>query len=286
VSIVCLTLAVAIELNRENPLVDVYWLTSREVVHFAAALLMFRLALSEQSSVASNLFQVMGLQNDQLATLYIIMILASVAAGFICANVLEPGREPVIHAVALGLLFIGSYLDSFVTNVTRPPQMYLSQAMIAAAGALFLPSAMAAGLTSALKKGPNYILSFFVVFLVTQNIGGLLGSAVLQTFATLREQFHSNVLAERITLANPFVVQRVAQLTGVYGHMLLDNRLLSAEGLAMLTTQVTREATILAYGDAFLLIAVGSLLALVALLVHMAFLYLRRPSIAAAPVPD
>src|SRR5262249_8102129 len=144
--------------NRDSPLIDVHWLASREVVHFAAALLTFRLALSEQSSVASNLFQVMGLQNDQLATLYIIMMLASIGAGFICANVLEPGREPAIHAVALGLLVIGSFLDSFVTNLTRPEQMYLSQAMIAAAGVLFLPPAMAAGLTSALKKGSNYIL--------------------------------------------------------------------------------------------------------------------------------
>jgi hypothetical protein len=144
---------------------------------------------------------------------------------------------------------------------------------------------MAAGLASALKKGPNYILSFFVAFLVTQNIGGLLGSAVLQTFVILREKFHSNALVEHITLMNPLVAQRVSQLTGVYGHVLVDTRLLSAEGLASLGTQVTREATILAYGDAFLLIAIGSFLALLALLAHMAILHLRRSSTIAVPVP-
>jgi hypothetical protein len=53
----------------------------------------------------------------------------------------------------------------------------------------------------------------------------------------------------------------------------------------MLGTPVTREATILAYVDAFLLIAAGSFLALIALLVHMAVLHLRRSSTIAVPVP-
>ena len=66
--------------------------------------------------------------------------------------------------------------------------MYLSQALIAFAGALFLPPAMAAGLMMALKKGPNYILSFVIVFLTTQSIGGVLGSAIFGSFITLRRR--------------------------------------------------------------------------------------------------
>ncbi|MGI6851138.1 MFS transporter [Mesorhizobium sp. 1B3] len=279
VSIVCVTLAVAVELNRKSPLLDIRWLASREIVHFAAALLTFRIVLSEQSSVAANFFQALGLMNDQLSMLYMIMIVASLAGGLICAAVLKPGREPALHAVALCLLVMGSWLDSQATNLTRPPQMYASQAMIAMAAALFLPPAMAAGLASALKRGPNYILSFFVVFLVTQNIGALLGSAVLQTFVTLREKFHSNLLVEHITLADPLVVQRIGQLSGAYSGTLTDKALLRAEGLAILGKRATQEATILAYNDAFLLVAVLSFLALVALLLHMAAMwYFRTPA--------
>ena len=79
-------------------------------------------------------------------------------------------------------------MDSRATNLTRPGEMYLSQAMIAFAGALFLPPAMASGLMSALKKGPNYILSFVIVFLTTQSLGGLLGSAVFGTFMTMARE--------------------------------------------------------------------------------------------------
>lgn len=270
VAVICVTLAMVIELNRKSPLIDIRWLASRDIVHFAAALLTFRIVLSEQSSVASSFFQAVGLMNEQLRVLYIIMILASIFGGLICAVVLKPGREPAIHAVALCLLVVGSWLDSFATNLTRPPQMYLSQAMIAMAAALFVPSAMAAGMTSALKKGPTYILSFYVVFLVTQNIGALLGSAVLQTFVTLREKFHSSLLVEHITLADPLVVQRIGRLSGAYSGTLADKTLLGAEGLAVLGRQATQEATILAYNDAFLLVAVLAFLALIALLLHIA----------------
>ncbi|MDH6231179.1 MFS family permease [Mesorhizobium soli] len=273
-SIVCLTIAAVIELNRQTPLIDIRWLASPEIVHFTAALLTFRMVLSEQSSVSTGLFQALGLQNQQMAMLYWIIIGSSVVAGFACALVLKPGREPAIHAVALGLLMVGAYMDSHSTNLTRPAQMYLSQAMIAMAGALFLPTAMAAGLTNAFKKGPNYILSFIIVFLTTQSIGGLLGSAVFTSFVTLREKYHSNILVERINLGDPLVAQRVAQLAGAYGKVLTDKTLLNAEGLALLNQQATREANVLAYNDAFLMISIISFIALVALLIHMAAIHL------------
>lgn len=282
VSIVCVTTAAMIELNREQPLLDIRWLASKEVVHFTAALLVFRLVLSEQSTVSTGFFQVLGLQNDQMATLYWIIIAASIAGGLACAAAMKPGREPLIHVVALCLLIAGALMDSRSTSLTRPPDMYLSQAMIAVASALFLPPALASGLMSALKKGPNYILSFIIVFLTTQSIGGFLGSAILSSFVTLREKFHSNMLVEHITLADPLVAQRVAQLSGAYGNVLTDKTLVKAEGLALLSQQATREANVLAYNDAFLLVAAIAFVALVALLIHIAAIEFRRISLAAA----
>ncbi|PSH69958.1 MFS transporter [Phyllobacterium brassicacearum] len=270
VAVVTVTSAVVIELNREKPLLDIRWIASKEVLHFAGTILLFRLAVSEQSSVASNFFQNLGLQNDQLSLVYIVSILSMIAACFCCAAVMKIERVPAIHATALILLIIGSYMDSQSTNLTRPINMYVSQAFIAAATALFLPPAMSVGLMSALKRGPNYILSFIIVFLSTQSLGGLLGQAAFGSFITIREKFHSNILAEHITMSDPLVVQRAAQLANAYGRVIGDKALLNAEGAALLSQQVTREANILAYNDAFLLIAGTSLCALIALLLHVA----------------
>lgn len=115
------------------------------------------------------------------------------------------------------------------------------------------------------------------MFLFTQSIGGLLGSAIFGTFITLRTSFHYNLLAEHFSLADPLVAQRVAQLGGAYGRVLTDAALTRAEGVALLAQQATREATVLAYNDAFLLISAIAGLALAGVLVHVLALRLRTP---------
>ncbi|MEI2297481.1 MFS transporter [Ensifer sp. MJa1] len=271
VSIAALTTVVLIELNRAVPLIDVRWLASKEIVHFTAVLLIFRLVASEQSAIATNFYQQLGLQFEQVATLYWIILVAAIAGGLLCAVLMNPQHSERVHILALGLLASGAYMDSQATSMTRPEQMYLSQAMIAAGTALFLPPAMARGFKAALTKGPSYILSFFVVFLFTQNIGSLFGTAAFGTFVTIREKFHSNILAEQIVLSNPLVAQRVNQLAATYGKLLGDKTQLNGEGAVLLSQQVTREAYILAYNDAFLLDAAIASCALAGLILHMSY---------------
>lgn len=276
VMIGALTIAAVLELNREKPLVDLRWLVSREVLHVGAVLVLFRLMLAEQTAVAGNFFQITGLQNDQLTGLYGFVALATVAGGLACAVVMKPGREPGIHMVALLFIGAGAFLDSHATNLTRPEQMYWSQAMIAVGGSLFMPPAVASGFTMALRKGPQYILSFIVVFLVTQSLGGLAGSALFGSFITLREKFHSNMLAQSMTLADPLVATRVSQLSAAYGRTITDPAVLKAEGISLLGQQVTREANVLAHNDAFLVIALLAVAAAAALAIHMLYVRIRE----------
>jgi hypothetical protein len=71
----------------------------------------------------------------------------------------------------------------------------------------------------------------------------------------LREKFHSNQLAQSLTLSDPAVALRVQQLSGAYGHTILDPDRRNAEGLRLLTQQVSQQAHVLAYNDVFLLIS-------------------------------
>ncbi|OWZ93419.1 MFS transporter [Sinorhizobium sp. LM21] len=285
VSIATLTTAVLIELYRPVPLIDVRWIASKEIVHFAAVLLIFRLVASEQSTVAANFYQQLGLQFEQVATLYWIILAAAIGGGLLCAALMNPEHADRVHILALGLLAAGAYMDSQATSLTRPEQMYLSQAMIASGTALFLPPAMARGFKAALAKGPSYILSFIVIFLFTQSIGSLIGSAAFGTFVTIREKFHSNLLAEQIVLSNPLVAQRVNQLSAAYAKVMGDKTLLGGEGAVLLSQQVTREAYILAYNDAFLLASAVALFALAGLLLHISHNWLRQRLSAPAPMP-
>jgi len=94
------------------------------------------------------------------------------------------------------------------------------------------------------------------VFLATQNLGGLIGTALFGTLQTIREKYHSNILVQQVMLDNPTDAARLSasgqQLNGVIG----DPALRAAEGAVLVGQRVTREANILAYNDVFLVIAI------------------------------
>jgi hypothetical protein len=260
-----------IELNRKTHLVDIRWVTSQEILHFTGALLVFRVALSEQSSGAVAFLRNLGMLNEQIAGIYWVIIIAAVISGALCALIMKPGREPMIHAGALLLLAVGAYMDSQSTILTRPEQMYASQLLVSFASGLFLPPALAIGMGAALKRGPSYILSFLIVFLVTQKVGGYLGSALYGTFVTWREQFHSVRLVSDLASTDPQVAQRLRQLGGAYARVLTDPTQQTTQGAVLLARQVQQQAYALAYNDSFLLTTYMALLALACLLIHVAW---------------
>ncbi|MGV1751672.1 MFS transporter [Agrobacterium sp. CG674] len=274
-SIGLLALMVMIELPRKNPMLDLRWIFSRTNLHLIAVLLIYRAVSSEQSSTAVSLYQQLGLLNEQTTELYALIILATVLGGAFCALLMLTKYVDTAHVIALTLIAAGAFMDSGLTNVVRPEQMYLSQAMIAFGAAMFLPPVMAKGFGAALAKGPPYLVNFITIFLFTQITGSMLTTGILGSFVTLREKFHSNILVESILLQNPQVVQRITQLSGGYAHVITDPALLKAEGLSLLGQQVTREAYILAYNDTFLLISVCAAAALVMLLLHLAWLRIK-----------
>ncbi|MGL4285304.1 MAG: MFS transporter [Phreatobacter sp.] len=269
VGIAALALLAAVELNRANPIVDLRWLASREMLAFTGALMLFRVLLSEQSVGAVGLFNTLGLQNDQMIPLFWVAAVATVAGYAFTSLVVQPARVRMLHLAALTLIAAAAWMDAQATSLTRPEQFYLSQAMMAFAGAIFLAPSMVAGLVKALQRGPTYILSFLAVFLGSQTIGGLLGSAILGTFVTIREKFHSNILSGALTLTDPVVAQRVQTYGSVYSKVLQDGALRDAQGVAALGRLATQEANVLAYNDLFLLVFAMALFGIVALVSHI-----------------
>ena len=269
IGFLCLTALV--EVGRSNPMLDFGWIFSRENLHLAGVLLVFRAVSSEQSSTAVSLYQQLGLLNDQQFVLWSVVLLASVCGALLCMLLMTSRYVETAHVIALALIAGGAFLDSQSSNLTRPEQMYLSQGMIAFGAAMFLPPVMAKGFGGALKKGLTYVVNFIAIFLVTQITGSVVMSAAIGSFITIREKFHSSVLVDNILLTDPQVAERVSQLSGAYRKVITDPALLHAEGLTLLARQVTREAYVLAYNDTFLLISVVTAAALAALLVHLAW---------------
>lgn len=255
-AIILLTAAFLVEYNRTNPLINIRWLTGSDMLRLFGAILLIRMVLSEQTSGAVGFLTVVGLGPDQLMGLFGVILVAMIAGTAVSAFTLNMAKLNKPIAIALGLIAIGAFMDSHSTLLTRPAQLYVSQALIAFASAMFIGPALMQGVVKVLTQGKENLISFIVMFSVLQNVGGLAGSALTGSLQIIREKFHSNQLAADITAMDPQVVLRLRQLSGAYSSTITDPALLNAEGAALLSRQVTQQANVLAYNDVFLVISV------------------------------
>ncbi len=253
-AIVLVISAIIFEHNRTNPLLNTRWLSSGSILRLGLIMVLIRIVLAEQNTGVIGWLQYVGLQNEQMTSLA-----WSIFAGILCGIIascltLNPARLYWPTATALALIMIASLLDSQSTSLTRPDQLMLSQFLLGFGSAFFLAPAMLAGIGGVIADQRN-LVSFSVLFGMSQNIGGLLGSAILGTFQTWREKFHSSQLADQITTLNPLINDRLQQYLQQYQSQIGDSVLLNVQANTLLQTASTLEANILAYNDTYLLTA-------------------------------
>ncbi|CAN5174657.1 MFS transporter [soil metagenome] len=257
-SIALLSAAFMVEYYRKHPLIDLRWLGGADLLRLILAILLLRVVLSEQTSGSVGFLQQMGLGLDQLHGLFWIILIATIAGTTVSALTLNMEKLYAPIAIALALIAVGAFMDSHATVLTRPGNLFFTQALLAFASALFIGPALMIGLVQVLSKAPHNLVSFIVTFSVVQNVGGLAGGALVGTVETIREKYHSSQLAESITLGDPNVVTRLSQLGGAYARVQGDANLRAIDGINLLTQQVTQQAHVLAYNDVFLLISIAA----------------------------
>lgn len=248
IAVVTIAIALWIETHRKNPMLQVRWMRSRTIIAFMITGAVMRILLSEQSVGAAGLLANLGYGNDQLVVFYVIILAASVLALVISVfktNAMDL-RRPVIFAVAL--IAIGAWIDTGVSLNSTPAMFYFSQFMIAFAAVYFMGPMVFEGMFRAIANGPAYIISFSVIFGISQTIGGLAGAAGIQAFTTIRTQMHYADMVSSMSTSNPATMTQMLQ-------------------------GIQRQATIAAYDDLFFLMAVGATITAIYLL--MVYFYYR-----------
>jgi MFS family permease len=246
-AIVLITAALAVEHNRARPLLNTRWLTNANIARLALSVLLIRVVQSEASGTVGFL-QALGLNNDQMLELWWIVMFGAVAGMVVSALTMTPARIQPQMIFSLAVMALGAYMDSDATNLTRPSDLYISQFLLGFGGAMFVGPTFVSGF-GAVIAAPNNLVSFSVMFSITQTLGSLLGTALTGTFQVWREKYHSSILVEHLTLLDPQVAARI-----------------QSGGVASLGAVATREANILAYNDLFLAITVLALLTMTWLL--------------------
>jgi MFS family permease len=255
-AVVLISAGIMIEHRRAKPLLTTRWLSQWVIIRIALVAIFIRILLSEQTFGSVGLLTTLGMGVDQFQTLYIIVTLASLAGLVAAIWAFRPQSPARLIQVACLMIAAGAFLDAGSTNLTRPENIYFSQALIGFGALLFVGPAMAIGISRTLLAGPQNFISWIVLFSATQNLGGLIGPALFGTFQTVREKFHSHNLVEQVLLTNPNVAARLSGSAQQVTSVVTDPTLRSAEGVVLLGRQVTREANILAYNDVFLVIGI------------------------------
>ncbi len=218
-AVILIVAAITFEHNRSNPLLNTKWLSSGSIVRLGLIMLLIRIVLAEQNTGVIGWLQYVGLQNEQMTNLA-----WSIFAGILCGIIascltLNPQKLYWPTATALALIMIASLLDSQSNALTRPEQLMFSQFLLGFGSAFFLAPAM------------------------------------LGTFQTWREKFHSSQLADQITTLNPLIVERLQQYSQMYQSQIGDSTLLNVQATTLLQNAATLQANILAWNDTYLLTA-------------------------------
>ncbi|PKH20358.1 MFS transporter [Pseudomonas fluorescens] len=279
-SLVLIMAGLAIEHNRANPLLMTRWLGSGTMIRLALAVILIRMVLSEQSTGAVGFMQMLNMSYQQMHTLYVVMLAGAIAGLVVSALTINPAHLLMPLIISLALMATGSVMDSFSSNLTRPQNLYISQFLLGFGGTFFLGPTMVLGTKNVLTN-PRNLVSFSVMFGICQNLGGLIGAALLGTFQIVREKYHSSMIVEHLTLLDPRVAARVQSGGSAYGGIVADPELRNFMGIRSLATAATREANVMAYNDVFMLIAIIAILTMIWIFIRS--LWLMSTTKAATP---
>ena len=243
-----------IEANRKSPMLDLSWLSSRAILGLAAIGATVRILVAEQGFGASGLFAALGYGNEQLTGYF--WILAGATFGGVVLSVvrLDPKdlTRPVLFAVAV--ICVAAFADTRTGVMTRPQDLYATQAAIAFAAVFAMGPIMMEGMLRALAAGQSYVISFIAVFSLSQSIGGLAGISLLSAFHTIRLKTHLIDAGSTLTLGNSKFAEALSNAVQRVAPAQADPALQQQAAASIISQQVGREAAVLAFNDVFFLI--------------------------------
>ncbi|WP_201594181.1 MFS transporter [Psychrobacter vallis] len=273
IAAVNISIALWIETHRENPMLQVRWMRSRNIIAFTVTGAVMRILLSEQNVGAAGLLANLGYGNEQLITFYAVILAASVLALVISvfSTVATELRRPVIFAVAL--IALGAWMDTGISINSAPYMFYFSQFLIAFAAVYFMGPLVFEGFLRAIASGPAYIISFSVIFGISQTVGGLAGAAGIQAFTTIRTQTHYADMVSSLNLGDPTFSAQIANNRNILSSQTTDAAQANVAAVGQVLQGIQRQATVAAYNDLFFLMAMLATVTTILLLIN--YLYYR-----------
>ncbi|CAN7249491.1 MDR family MFS transporter [Rhizobium leguminosarum] len=270
IAAVSLTLFLIIELRAAHPLLNLRLLVRRNFGFGIVANFLLGIALYGSVFVLPiYLTPIQGYNSEQIG-----MVLAWTGIPQLLLIPLVPRlmkRFDVRLLIIIGFaLFAASnFMNVHMTGDYASDQLFWPN-IVRAIGQALVFTPLSAIATAGIEQ--ENAGSASALFNMMRNLGGAVGIASLQTFLSKREQFHSNILTNSVSVFEEATRDRIARLTGDFmSHGVSDQALASHKAVVAIALKLRKQANIMAFSDTFFLLGVALVVAL------LASLLLKKP---------
>jgi DHA2 family multidrug resistance protein len=263
ISAICLTAFLIIELRVRHPLVNLRLFKERNFAFASVANTMIGFVLySAVYLIPIYLSQAHGYSARQAG-----LVMAWIGLPQLFIIPLMPWlMRRIDPRYLLGLGFLIFAISAFMNLQLGPndsgPQLLIPDLIRAVGQALVFPAITLIATSGIAPKDTSSASSLFNMM---RNLGGAIGIAVIQTFITNREKFHSAVITPDVSLLQLETRQRLQMLQHYFmTHGLSDPVAAQHEAVIAIGRTIQIQAYYQAYGDAFGLLGCGMLVGLAA----------------------
>jgi MFS transporter, DHA2 family, multidrug resistance protein len=168
----------------------------------------------------------------------------------------------IVIAIGFALFAASNFMNVYMTGDYASDQLFWPNVVRAIGQALVL-TPLSAVATGGIE--PENAGSASALFNMMRNLGGAIGIAALQTLLTKREQYHSNVLTQSVSMFEEATRTRIEQLTQYFmKHGVIDRVDAAHRAYVAVGNIVQKQAFILAFSDTFYVLGAALIVALLA----------------------
>jgi DHA2 family multidrug resistance protein len=269
IAAVALTLFFWVELTSKKPLLNLRLLVRRNFGFGTLANFLMGTALYGSVFILPQyLARIQGYNSEQIGMVLAWTGLPQLILIPMVPRLVKRFDARLIIGIGFALFAASNFMNITMTTDYGSDQLFWPNVVRAIGQALaFAPLSMVA--TAGIEA--ENAGSASALFNMMRNLGGAVGIAMLQTFLTKREQYHSNVLTPSVSLFEQATRARLDQLTQYFiNHGVTERADAAHRAFVAIGGIVQKQAFILAFSDTFYLMGVALLVAL------MAVLFLRK----------
>jgi DHA2 family multidrug resistance protein len=265
VAAVALSLFVWIELRTSHPLLNLRLMLRRNFGFGLFANFLLGIALYGSVFILPvYLSRIQGYNSEQIGMVLAWTGLPQLVLIPLVPRLMKRFDARLVIVVGFALFAGSNFMNIYMSADTAADQLLVPNIVRAIGQALVMTplSAVAAAGIEAANAG-----SASALFNMMRNLGGAIGIAGLQTFLTKREQFHSNILGQSVSLFDEATRRSLDQLTHYFlGHGVSDRALAWHKAVVAIGNRVHQQAYTMAFADTFYLLGMALVAALLATL--------------------